>query len=99
MARRDIKYSILELDGIELDMPTEHIPDGNDIKFDVLGWIADNVRDAIIEAKNSGFSFSKRFVRTHVIIPDTDEMIVSDCVEIAPTGSLEINGLLTILGV
>lgn len=100
MARRSIKYAILEVDDNELDMPTEHIPDAGDIKFDVYGWIADNVRDAIQEAKNAGgFSFSKRFVKTNVIIPETDEMIVSDFCEISPTGSLEINGLLTILGV
>lgn len=51
MSRNDVKYSILEKDGVEYICPAEHIPEAKDISFSQSGYIADNALDAIIESK------------------------------------------------
>lgn len=64
------------------------------------GFFAEDVQRAIEEIVRHALSgFSKRYVDTFIIIRATDEMILSDFVDIEPTGMLEIDGLLTILNV
>jgi hypothetical protein len=49
MARNDIKYAKLEENGVEIDIPVEHIPVAKDISFSYFGYMADNVEGAIVE--------------------------------------------------
>ena len=58
MARNNIKYSILEKDGVDFAGPNEHIPDAQDIGFDKEGYESDNVEDAIVEAKDQAVALS-----------------------------------------
>lgn len=46
----------------------------------------------------AGGAFSKRFVNEEILIDSEDEMILSDFVDIDENGTLEIDGLFTILG-
>lgn len=50
MARNNVKYSILEIDNVELYGPTEHVPLAQDISFTDVQYTADNVNEAIVES-------------------------------------------------
>jgi hypothetical protein len=44
-----IKIAILEKDGVEFDLPTEYVPQAEDIRFTCPGFTATEVRAAIVE--------------------------------------------------
>ena len=61
---RNPKFSILEIDGTELDIATEYEPQAEDIAFDNVGtgFAADTVQEALTEVGASaspGFSFGR----------------------------------------
>lgn len=60
------------------------------------GFIANDVQAAIEEVNNRGFSV--RIVAGQLRILSYEEMILSDYMDLLETGSVDIDGLLTILG-
>jgi hypothetical protein len=94
-----VKIIIQEKNGIELPQPEEFSLIAENIPFDNTDseLTTDNV-DSAIKESDSRFKGGKRFINKDVIIASTDEMLISDMIDIDINGSLEVNGLLTILG-
>lgn len=101
MAASRIKVLISELNSTELDTSTEYDLQAATVYFDNTGSdiAASDIGAALVELSNrvGGNSFSRRFVSGQTVISESDEMILSDFVEIKPEGTLEVLGLLTIL--
>ncbi len=52
MPLRDVKYAILELDGVELDVPTEKPIAAEDVSYTNANFTSDNLQDVVEEAAN-----------------------------------------------
>ena len=95
-----VKITIQEKNGVELPQPEEYNLIAANIPYDNTGTniTAIDVEAAITELSSRVGGFSKRFITVEVTIAATDEMILSDFMDIEDLGSIEIDGMLTILG-
>jgi len=95
-----VKITVEEINGIELAQPTEYALIAENIPYDNTGTniTAIDVEAAITELSSRVGGFSKRFITAEITIASTDEMILSDYMDVETNGCIEINGLLTILG-
>ncbi len=95
-----VKVKSTERNTVELPYDEEYALTAANIPYDnsISQLIADNVQAAIDEILG-GMNFSYRFVNKEITIKAEQEMIVSDYIDISLTGTLEVNGLLTLLGV
>jgi hypothetical protein len=103
VATSRIKVSVLEQDTVELENPTEFDLTAHTLFYDPAGtpFVSDNVGEALAEIDQRfnaiNPSMAKRFITSEVTIAASEEMIVSDMIDISPLGCLTVSGMLTIL--
>lgn len=94
-----VKITIQEKNGIELPQSEEYSLIAENIPFDNTNSdLTTTDVSAAIKESDSKLKGGKRFINKEIVIFNTDEMIISDMIDIDINGSLEVNGLLTILG-
>ena len=92
MSRNDIKYAVLEENGGELTVVTEHVPTAKDVAFlDEMG-LSDNLQEATTFSAKVPFSFNKILNAKTITVPEDQQMIVFEEVAAYGSGDLILAG-------
>lgn len=93
MARNPVKFAALEENGVELTVQTERIPLAKDIAMETNpDLVSDNLQDATTEASKVPFSYNLIKDEKTVNIPDDQQMLVIDDMELVGSGEIIIAG-------